>query len=535
MAKQRSAALPALITLVALVASSQVCSTSVGQTVDGTPVQFRVSGPAQRLEMVVHTSRILTMDYKVPKLLVQNPDIVQATPLSPNQVQVAAKRTGVTALNLWDEKGAVYTVDLIVTGDARELEQILAVNFPDAALRVRPLANSAVVAGYVPSADMVRPVISIAEDFYPNVINNIRVGGVQTVLLHTRLMEVSRTKMRAMGFDWAYLSGKTEIVQSVSGLISSVASGGTGGTTINTASNETVRFGIVDGGSSFFGFLELLQQKNLIKVLAEPTVVTVSGRPASFSSGGEFPIVVPQSLGTVSIEYRQFGTRVDYVPMVLGNGKLRLEVRPSVSEIDPSRGVSLNGITVPGLRNRWVDTGVEMSAGQTLALAGLIQSRVESENRGLPFLADLPWVGAAFRRVEEQNNEIELLITVTPEFVSDMDPEEVPQNAPGTSTGSPDDHELYFRGYLEVPRCADGNCGTQGMSAGPVYQGEEIPAAHHNSGPPLNVAPPTVEASSKRLPPVLGPAEINPSAMNRPRARKSAPGLIGPVGYEQIK
>lgn len=534
MAKQRSAALPALTTLMAFWACSQVCQTTVAQTVDGAPVQFRVSGPAQRLEMVVHTSRILTMDYKVPRLLVQNPDVLQATPISPNQVQVAAKKTGVTALNLWDEKGSVYTVDVIVTGDARELEQVLAVNFPDAALRVRPLANSAVVSGYVPSADMVRPVISIAEDFYPNVINNIRVGGVQTVLLHTRLMEVSRTKMRAMGFDWAYLSGQDAIVQSVSGIVSSVAAiGNGGGTGIKAAANETVRFGVVDGSSSFFGFLDLLQQKSLIKVLAEPTVVSVSGRPASFSSGGEFPIIVPQSLGTVSIEYRQFGTRVDYVPMVLGNGKLRLEVRPSVSEIDRSRSVSLNGITVPGLRNRWVDTGVEMNAGQTLALAGLIQSRVETENRGLPFLADLPWVGAAFRRVEEQNNEIELLITVTPEFVSDMDPEEVPQNGPGTSTTSPENHELYFRGYLEVPRCANGNCGPQGASTGPVFHGEEVPTTH--SAPPLNVAPPTAEANSKRLPPIMGPAEINPSAMHRPRVRKGTPGLIGPVGYEQIK
>ena len=112
---------------------------------------------------------------------------------------------------------------------------------------------------------------------------------------------------------------------------------------------------------------------------------------------------MPQGLGTVSIEYKPFGTRVDFVPIVLGNGNLRLEVRPQVSEIDESRSVTINNITVPGLRTRWVDTAVEMKAGQTLALAGLVQERVESENKGMPWLADLPWVGAPFRRVEERS------------------------------------------------------------------------------------------------------------------------------------
>ena len=119
-------------------------------------------------------------------------------------------------------------------------------------------------------------------------------------------------------------------------------------------------FGLVNGNNAFFGFLEALRREDVLKILSDPTLVAVSGRPAFFNSGGEFPILVPQSLGTVSIEYKKFGTQIDFVPIVLGNGNLRLEVRPRISEIDPTRSITINGTTVPGLRVRETDTGVEM-------------------------------------------------------------------------------------------------------------------------------------------------------------------------------
>ena len=137
----------------------------------------------------------------------------------------------------------------------------------------------------------------------------------------------------------------------------------------------------------------------MLKILSDPTLVTVSGRPAFFNSGGEFPILVPQSLGTVSIEYKKFGTQIDFVPIVLGNGNLRLEVRPRISEIDHTRSITINGTTVPGLRVREADTGVEMHPGQTLAIAGLVQTRSEArKQREIPWLGEMPYVGAAFRR-----------------------------------------------------------------------------------------------------------------------------------------
>ena len=282
--------------------------------------------------MVVATSRILTLEHKIPRLLVNNPEVVRATPISPNQVQLSALQPGVTQLNVWDENQGLYTVDVVVTPDGRQLQMLIKSEFPDAAVRVRPLANSVYLSGYVPSPAMVNSIVRIAEDYYPKVVNNMTIGGVQQILLKTKVMEVSRTKLRRAGFDWAYLNDEVAVIQTVSGLLQG------GGTARCGVRGDWCRHGAVRHRQRQTARSPAsstpLRQNDLIKVLAEPQLTTVSGRPASFNSGGEFPIIVPQSLGTVSIEYRQYGTRVDFVPIVLGNGNLRLEVRPQVSEID---------------------------------------------------------------------------------------------------------------------------------------------------------------------------------------------------------
>lgn len=514
----------------------------------GNPIEYPVNQQNQRLEMVVNTSRILTLEKEVPRAMVNNPDIVRVVPLSPNKVQLSAIKAGVTQVNLWDEDGQLYSVALIITGDAQELDMLLKTEFPQASLRVRPLATSVVLSGRVDRADDVSRIVRMAEDYYPKVINNVEVGGVQQVLLHVQVMEVSRTKLRALGFDWANFGNTDFVVQSVAGTIGSFTQAGT------AAGNggATVTFGLIGPDNSFFGFLEALRDNNLAKILAEPTLVTVSGRPASFNAGGEFPILVPQSLGTISVAYKQFGTRVDFVPIVLGNGAIRLEVRPQVSELDNANGVTLNGNRIPGLRTRWVDTAVEMRAGQTLALAGLIQTRIEAQNRGIPWLADLPWAGAAFRRVEEQQNEIELVVTVRPELVDALDPHEVPNCLPGQQSTSPNDPELYFRGYIEVPNCCpDGSCANCQRSTGAGETVIEVPTDAGAEMPGVSPEAPALDASGSTM--GRPSYQINsPQASNQPSisgrqirrstqtaGRSSAtsddPGLFGPVGYDVLE
>ena len=512
-------------------------------------LEFRVTKPSHKLEMVVNSSRILKLDKEIPRAMVNNPNIVRVVPISPNKVQLSAAQPGVTEVNLWDENGNLHTVNLIVTGDARELDMLLKSEFPQASIRVRPLRTAVVLSGRVDRTEDVTRIIQLADDYYPKVINNVTVGGVQQVLLNVQVMEVSRTKLRALGFDWAAIGQGDFVVQSVSGLIGEFAPDAG---SVSGAGGATVNFGIVGNDASFYGFLEALRENNLAKILAEPKLVTVSGRPASFNSGGEFPILVPQSLGTIGIEYKQFGTRVDFVPIVLGNGAIRLEVRPQVSELDRANGVSVQGDRIPALRTRWADTAVEMRAGQTLALAGLIQTRIESQNRGIPWLADLPWAGAAFRRVEEVQNEIELVVTVRPELVDALDPHEAPACLPGSQTTSPQDTELYFRGYLEVPRCcADGSC-SRCQADGIPAQGETIIHGPVEAVPADGSAPlPDLNQGALISPQIYRPEAVSrgastvvpasaESATRSPRpnvtTEKSTgdPGLFGQVGYDVL-
>jgi pilus assembly protein CpaC len=521
------------------------------------PVIHKVQSANDRLEMTVNSSRLLTLDQKIPRAQVNNKDIVDLTPLAPNVIQIFAKKAGVTQVNLWDEHNQIYSVDVVVIGDARELNLLLQSQFPHATIRVQPSANSVILSGFVPEPDQVAQIIKIAEDYYPKVITMLKVGGVQEILLHVKVFAVSRTKLRNLGFDFTHSNGGSFVGSSISGLLDA-SKATTGGAISSGAANDlagdTFRFGIVsgNGNSAFFGFIDAMRKYSLAKVIAEPTLVTVSGRPASFNDGGEIPILEPGGLGTTTIDWKKFGTQIDFVPIVLGNGRIRLEVRPRVSQLDYSIGVTVPGTTTitPGLDVREVDTGVEMQPGQTLAIAGLLYKEVDYTNTGIPLLADLPWVGAAFRNTHEQVNEKELLIMITPELVDAMNPGEVPPCAPGMSSDSPNDAQMYGRGYTEVPAC--GPCGANwcGAAAGCGSN----PGAEPIAAPPGKPGSPTPAYNGPRSSADTGSIPLDPdqpilfAPVNRsnrasPQAAPSgsstargeqAPGFVGPIGYDVV-
>ncbi len=180
------------------------------------------------------------------------------------------------------------------------------------------------MSGIVTSDADVESVIQIAELYFPTVINRINVLGVHTIQLETQIMEVSRTKLRELGIDWGVINGNDAVTQSVSGLLNASSSAAAG---LATSGGETFKVGVVQNSTTFLGVVRALRQNNLVKVLANPTITAVDGRPASFNAGGEIPIVVPAGLGQVAIQYREYGTRVDMVAKVKGDGVVWLEVR----------------------------------------------------------------------------------------------------------------------------------------------------------------------------------------------------------------
>ena len=344
--------------------------------------------------MTVNTSRILTLDQKIPQAQVNNPDILDLTPLSPDQVQVSAKKPGVTQVNLWGEDSKIYTIDVIVYGDAQELAMLLQAQFPNAALKVMPVASGVLISGFVDKPEHIDRIVRIAEEYYPKVINNMTVGGVQQVLLHVKVMEVSRTKLRTAGLR---LQPRLPPPAAASFRLRRASCRRSGA----RHRRSTVAFD-VNGNSTFFGVLEALRQDNLLKILAEPTLVTVSGRPAFFKVGGEIRLRrVPQSLGTVS----------DRVEEIRHPGRLRAHRAgqrqdppgsPPASQRDRPRQSTRRRHDVPALRTRTADTGVELKAGQTLAIAGLVQTASRPRTAACPGSAKCPTSARSFRRVEEK-------------------------------------------------------------------------------------------------------------------------------------
>ncbi len=577
---RRLAAAAALAILTALPARAQepqAADPRAQNSAAPPPVTQSITAANTKVEMTVNGSRILRMESPIPRAQVGNPELLAFTVLSENEVQIHAKKAGITTVNLWNDKDEVYTIDVVVVGDVRELEGLLKAQFPTASLKLYPTQSSTLVlSGYVDRPDYVNTIMRIAEDYYPKVINNMLVGGTQQVMLHVKVMEVSRTNLKEMGFDWAYFSNGGFVASTASGVITgNPAAGlirGPGSFGTSTLGAPTVQFGIVDDSSAFVGFLEALKRENLVKILAEPNLVTVSGRPARYQVGGQVPFPQPTGFGNISIEFKDFGTMIDFVPIVLGNGSVRLEVRPQVLELDESLGILVAGTAVPGFTTRSVDTGVEMKFGQTLAIAGLLQQRQRMEKRGVPYLMDLPYVGAAFRRTSQEVNEVEMLIMVRPELVEAMDPDQVPNCAPGLNSQVPDDQGLYWKGYIETPvqpygpmgHGPGGPGGPGSMGPGPGGNGvgpeqvvptpavEEIPDARGAVLPkgaviisdrPADSPPPA--ASSRRpayaQPPVGAGARSGSYNPSNPQVRvgdrrandnSEPPGFIGPIGYD---
>ena len=452
--------------------------------------------PVKRIELRAQETRTLCFTESLVRTETSHPEIIEVSQPNPQSLQLFGKEPGLGYVRIFDTQNRSRTLEVAILPNTIELEFVLGAQFPGANLKVTPYSGGVMLSGDVQAEEQVDEIVAIAEDFYPRVLQNIKLRNPRQVLLHVRVMEVSRTKLRALGFD--------------------------------------LRCGIVGDGVAGHGFLDTLREHDLAKVLAEPTLVAISGRSASFRVGGEFPVLVAGALGTNSIEYKPYGMEIDFVPRVLENQRIRLEIRPRISEIDTQTKTKLGKHRVPSLNVRQVDTGVEMRAGQTFALAGLIQNRVHAERRGVPFLADIPYLGMPFRHVATRENEIELLITVTPQLVEPIDTHQVCSSGPGLNSTTPSSKALFCRGHLETPyRCA-GPMETVTPNAAydaflPEVNAHEVidPNPFPQATP---LAPESIPLSLDQTNDAPLPWSIGIRGENLPR--HSYDGLIGPVGYE---
>lgn len=324
---------------------------------------------------------------------------------------------------------------------------------------------------WVPPVQQVQPeqgviVADVGAQAEPRVINLIRVIGPQQVLLKVCVAELDRTSLREIGAD--LLGGDrgnrsifgTQIGGGAVGASGTLSGAGLTATSTLSTNNTSAIFGIFEGANFAF-LMRALRQNSVLKILAEPNLVTLHGQPASFLAGGEFPIPVPQvSSGgfasTITIQFKEFGVRLNFVPFIMDGDMIRLSVDPEVSTIDFALGTTLvpGGSPVPGLNTRKSHATVELREGQTLAIAGLLQVALNGTTSRIPILGDLPVIGSLFSGNTNQRQEKELVVTVTPYLVQPMCPEQVPP-LPGDDVGTPGDLEFYLLRRLETRNAKD--------------------------------------------------------------------------------
>ena len=378
----------------------------------------------------------MTTKKPIAKAEAKRDGVISIRPIqgNPTAVRLLGQAAESTDLILTDADGKVETYLVIVQRDVENLKAQLRRAIPASAIVVTPMNESTVLLTGTISRAADAPVLDQvvrALGFIP--INQVSVGGVQQVQLDVVVAIVSRSAFRRFAFDFLTNSKNFYFASVGSGAAATPATAGTAGA-IGSAlgglvdgvgspngAPSNILFGVLHSGYNFLGFLQALREDDLLKIVAEPHLTTMSGTPASFISGGEQAIPVPAGLGQVGVQFEEFGTRLNFLPIVLGDGRIHLEVEPEFSTLDPANGVNIQGTTVPGRDTHRVHTTVNVEDGHTIVIGGLIQHEVIGSLVKVPVLGDLPYIGTAFSRKSYEEIEEEVLIVVTPHVVEGVD------------------------------------------------------------------------------------------------------------------
>ncbi len=420
-------------------------------------VQGDVTKHAGEFVVAINKSQILQLDVPFEDLLVGNSAIADVLALTDRTIYILGKALGSTSLTIYGrEKKLIAVLDLVVSPDIDGLKARLFEIMPEEKIEIRTANGALVLSGTVSGASTMDDILAVAERFAPGLVTNLMsLEGSQQVMLKVRFVEMKRTILKELGFnfnifegDFLFTSGNT-FLGNPGGI-----SGGTGVITLKDAA-----FGAASilGGPASIGavgvdvLLSALETKGLTKTLAEPNLIALSGDTASFLAGGEFPIEVAQSGASatgdaaITIEFKEFGVSLAFTPTVLDDSLINLVVTAEVSALDLS--VAVRG--TPGLTTRRATTTVELRDGQSFAIAGLLQDDFSDTIDQLPLLGEIPILGALFRSSQFKKNETELVIIVEPHLV---------RPAPAGSLATPADNfippseaDIWLFGRVEAP------------------------------------------------------------------------------------
>jgi pilus assembly protein CpaC len=430
------------------------------------PTQLRIISKvngakhAGELHIPANQSQVLRLDVPFSELLVGNPKIADVLALTNRSIYVLGKKFGTTSLIINDkDKGLIAIVDITVSHDIEGLKARLFEVMPDEKIEVREANGALLLSGAMSSSTRLAQAVDIAMRFAQDpkrFVNLLTLKGSQQVMLAVRFAEVARSVVKELGLN-SQISNSNFRVTSGDALLSGLfaaTSFVTGATTFGLGT-ATVRLAF-----------DALEKKGVVKTLAEPNLIALSGETASFLAGGEFPVPVAQDSSdggsSITVEFKEFGVSLSFTPTVLDGGLINVVVAPEVSKIDTSRSVTLSGFIIPGLSTRRAKTTVELRSGQSFAIAGLIQNDFEDTINQFPGLGDVPVLSALFRSTDFTRNETELVIIVTPHLVKPAEPGTLA--SPVDKFVPPAEFDMYLFGRTESPRS-----GTAAIS--PTLQG----------------------------------------------------------------
>jgi len=382
-----------------------------------------ITEPEGSVSLARGTSAVLVSPTQFNRVSMADPAIAEAVVMSPTEVLINGLTLGNTTFVVWDTAGVRRIYGVEVTADAGALERHLATLYPNENIEVTARGNTMILSGRVSSAFVARRTLELAEGSGAVVINNLQVPAPSQIMLQVRFAEVNRSAIRSLG---------NQVIETLNPDVLD----GDGDWRGSTDSDGVVELSLINSDAYLNAFIQALKETGDFQSLAEPTLLALDGEEAAFLAGGEFPFPTVQGAqqsNAVSIEWREFGVRLDFTPSITNIGNIRLDIAPEVSSLDFAGGLTISGFQMPTILSRRAETQVELQEGQHLAIAGLLDQSIQENIRKLPILGDIPILGKLFRSEDERQEVTELLVIVSPRIVEPVDlPPEIPTGEPET-------------------------------------------------------------------------------------------------------
>lgn len=394
------------------------------------------AAPAEQAEksaevnLLTGQGTVIEAEGKISRTFTSNPDTADVTVVDRSEVLVSAKTPGIATLMIWTESGPRQTISIRVSGDLGPVRSLVAQAFPSEDLRVSGSKEAIVITGRASSQDVIDRAAALLKPFAQSVVSNAEIApprGVRQVALNIVFAELDRTRADSFGVNLLSTGAANTPGRITTGQFSSANPSQVRGTIGAPATGTSTTFNLSDA-LNIFAFrpdlnlgatIQALENEGVLQILARPSLVASDGKEAKFVVGGEFPVPVAQSgatAGAITVQYREFGIRLSFLPHITPNGTVQMHLIPEVSTLDQADGVVMSGFNIPALSTRRMETDIELNPGQSFVIAGLLDDRVTDNLSHIPGLASIPFFGELFRSRSRSKTKTELVVLVTPEF-----------------------------------------------------------------------------------------------------------------------